>query len=78
MLTAASENTYKQGETAVRHPVLIPLRPGQRLHLLVKPAEFRRLLDSVTEAPATTTSPASLTGSAAPAAARTEPQGETP
>ena len=73
MLTAASENTYKQGEIAVRRPVLIPLCPGQRLHLLVKPAEFPRLLDSVTEAPAATTTPASVTGSAASPAARTKP-----
>lgn len=51
---------------------LVANQPGQRLHMIVKPSEFRKLMDSVTEGPAAasiTSAPAVSTVVAPPAPA---------
>jgi hypothetical protein len=50
--------------TAIAH-TLVGNQPGERLHVMVKPHDFRELLDSVTAAPAASTAPAAATAAGA-------------
>jgi hypothetical protein len=64
----SSQKCDSPGEMQGFAESLVANQPGQRLHMAVKPAEFRKLMDSVSEAPVASSAPNPATVTAAPAA----------